>query len=88
MRVIVPADGSQPVFDIGAGLGLRQRAEMIGGEHALSELFEVLAAEHGAELRLAEQDGLHAGASVDGDVRQHPQLFQRAERQILHLVDH
>ena len=61
---------------------------MIRGENALTKLFEIGICQRGAELRLTEQDGLHRGATVDRDVGQHAQLFERRHRQVLHLVHH
>ena len=36
---------------------------------------------------LPEKKALQAGCRSDGDVGQHPQLFERLERQVLRLID-
>ena len=36
----MPADGAQPVFDVGARFLVRERAQVIGREHTLAELVE------------------------------------------------
>ena len=76
------------MLDIGARLGLGERPQMIRREHALAELLQIRVGQRGAELRLAEQDGLHRGAAIDRDVGQHPQFLERRHRQVLHLVHH
>ena len=60
---------------------------MKGCEYALAKLFGVPASEDGPELRLTQKDGLHGCFTVDRDVGQHAEFFQRPERQVLHLID-
>ncbi len=79
MRVVRPADCVQAVLDIGPCLFLAQRPEMVGCQHTLAKLIEARAREHPAELRLAQQNGLHGGVAVDRDVRQHAQFLERGQ---------
>ena len=87
LRIAFPLGAAQPVLDIGSGLAFAQRSQMIGRGHPLPQLFEPRAAEHGAELRLPEQEALQRHRLVDDDVGEHPELFERFEGQVLRLVD-
>jgi hypothetical protein len=88
-RMTVPADLPQAVEDIGLDLALLHRLEMVRGDHALAELLELVARlQRDAELRLAEQQGLQQRMAAELEVRQHPQLLERRDGEILRFVHH
>jgi hypothetical protein len=60
---------------------------VVAGDHALAQLLHAGAVQGGAELRLAEQEGLQQRLVVGLEVRQHAQFFHRARRQVLGFVD-
>jgi hypothetical protein len=78
----------QAVRDVGAGLGIRQRPEVVARDHALGQLFQLGLGQHGAQLGLADQDDLQQLALAGLQVGQQAQLFQHLGRQVLRLVDH
>src|SRR5260221_13353515 len=86
-RIIGPADGAQPMLDITSGLGLIERAEMVGGDDTLTQLVELLARQRLAKLRLTEEEALQRGAAGDLQVRQHGQFLESGDRQGLTVVD-
>ena len=82
-----PADMLEAVLDIGAGLRLVERPEMIGRDHALAKLLHRRALHHGPKLGLADQKALQQRLIAELEVGEHPQLFDRSRREILSLVD-
>ena len=70
----------------GDGLGLHL-LEMEIGRHPLRQLAHPGMLDHGAQLRLADQDQLHQHVLVGIDVGQHPQLLEPLHRQVLRLVE-
>ena len=87
-RILVPADARQAVHDIGFDLARLHRFEMMRGDHALAQLFEfVRVREQLLEFGLAQQQRLQQRMRPELEVRQHPQFFERADRQVLRFVD-
>jgi hypothetical protein len=60
---------------------------MVGGDDALAQLVELGTCQRAAELRLSEQKALQRGAAADLQVRQHAQLLERGNREVLAFVD-
>ena len=61
---------------------------MMRGDHPLAQLFELgMLEQRLAELGLAEQQGLQQRMRTELEVRQHAQLFERADRQVLRFID-
>ena len=81
------AGALEPVLDVALGLVGVQRADVAGGRHALAELLHLGALQDLAELGLADQEALQQRLVAELEVRQHAQLFHRARRQVLRLVD-
>jgi len=84
---VAQARHGQPVAHVVRGLLLRQRLEVVTGDHALRELLHVGPRQHGAQLGLPDQDDLQQLALVGLEVGQQAQLLQHAGRQVLRLVD-
>src|SRR5260221_13606781 len=87
LRVGVPADHAQAVFDVVPRLRLVERTEVVGGDDPLAQLVEFPACQRLAELRLAEQEALQRGAAADLQVGEHAQLLERGNREVLAFVD-
>ena len=86
--MLVPADMAQAMLDIGFDLARLHRFEMVCGDDALAELLELVRMRKQLlELGLAEQQRLQQRVRTELEVRQHPQFFERADRQVLRLVD-
>ena len=75
------------MIHIRGGLGARQRGEVIAAGNALSELAQLDAREHFAQLGLADQDDLQQLLRRRLQVREQPHLLQRFGREVLRLVD-
>ena len=87
-RIAVPAHVVEPVHDIGFDLARLHRFEMMRRDHALAKLFELVRMrEQLLELGLAEQQRLQQRVRAELEVGQHAQLFERADREVLSLVD-
>ena len=86
-RIAFPADVREPVLDVGFRLGLVHRPEVIGRDDALAQLLHLRSLHHAAQLGLADQEALQQRLVAELEVRQHPQLLDRARRQVLRLVD-
>ena len=61
---------------------------MIADRDPLSELLELRRRELVAQVRLADEHDLQQLRLLGLEVRQHAQLFERPEAQVLRLVDH
>ena len=77
----------QPVRDVLAGLGRRQRLEVKARDHPLRQLLEFRTRQHRAQFGLADQDDLQQLALAGLQVRQQAQLLEHVGRQVLRLVD-
>ena len=78
--MLVPADMAQAMLDIGFDLARLHRFEMVCGDDALAELLELVRMRQQLlELGLAEQQRLQQRVRTELEVRQHPQLFERAD---------
>ncbi len=74
--------------DIGLDLLGLHRIEVVRRDHALAQLFERRRMKQGlAEFRLAEQENLEQRMAAELEIRQHAQLFERRDREVLPLVD-
>src|SRR6185437_12393911 len=65
--IAVPADLLQPMFQIVAAFGDAERSKVIGGNDALAQLFEIVAGDNTAELRLSNKKALKWGCIADLD---------------------
>src|SRR5262249_12841002 len=86
-RIVAPSDRSKSVVDIGAGLALRERSEVVRRNDALPQLLQLRPADDDAKLRLAKEETLEKRLVPRGEVGKHAQLFEGTDRQILGLVD-
>ena len=87
-RVARPAHLAEAVEDIGFDFLGFHRIEMMRRDHALAQLFQRRRMKQRlAELGLAEQEYLQKRMAAKLEVRQHPQFFERRDREILPLVD-
>ena len=60
----------------------------MGGNHPLAQLVKLRVFEQRlAELRLAQQQGLEQRMRAELEVREHAQLLERADRQVLRFID-
>ena len=80
--------GGHAVRDVLAGLGAVEAAEMPAHGDALVELLEVRARQQVAQLGLSDEHDLQQLRGLGLEVRQHPQLLERAAVERLRLVDH
>ena len=76
----------QPVLDVALGLVGIQRPDVAGRGDPLPELLHLRTLQDLAELRLAHQKALQQGLVSELEIRQHAQLFDRLESQVLRLV--
>ena len=79
---------AQPVIDVIRRLVRVERLQVIAHRDALPELLEFDRRQLVAQVRLADEHDLHQLRLLGLEIREHPQLFERAETEILRLVDH
>ena len=77
----------QAVGDVLLGLLRAQRIEVKTRNHPLGQLLQRGAGDHGAQLRLADEDDLQQLALAGFQVGQEAQLLQHIGRQVLRLVN-
>ncbi len=77
----------QPVLDVLRALGVGQRVQMKTRDHALGQLLELGAGQHGAQFGLADQHDLQQLALAGFQVGQQAQLLQHVGFEVLRLVD-
>ena len=87
MRVIAPAHMPQPVLDIGPRFFDIERPQVIRRNYPLLELAHFGALQDAAKLGLPHQKALYKRTRAHLKVRQHAQLFNRALREVLRLVN-
>ena len=86
--IAVPADMLQPMDEVRLDFAFLHRLEMMGGDHALAQLFQACMTLQGfAELRLAQQEGLQQRMVAQLEIGQHPQFFECTDLEVLGLVD-
>jgi len=85
--VVGPADVGEAVLDVAARLLGVERAEVVGGDHALAQLLHLGALHDVAELRLPDQEALQQRMVLELEVGQHAQLLDRRRGEVLRLVD-
>ncbi len=86
--VVLPANLLEAAFHIAAAFVGSEGAEVIVGDHALTQLLQVRVFQHLPELGLPQQKGLQQGLATHLQIGQHAQLFERARGQVLRLIDH
>ena len=86
--IALPAHQFHAMFYIALGLVCRERFEVAGRDHALTDLFHFGPGKFFTELGLAEQETLHKRAIVHLKIGQHSELFNRFERHVLDFVDY
>ena len=77
----------QPMVDVVGGLVGVERRQVIADRDPLPQLLELRRRELVAQVRLADQHDLQQLRFLGLEVREHAQLFERAEAQVLRLVD-
>ena len=88
-RVAGPANAFQAVLDIGLDFGCLHRIKVMRRDHPLAQLFKLgVILDHAAKLWLTQQQRLQQRMRPQLKIGQHPQLFQRLDRQVLRFVDH
>ncbi len=87
VRVVLPADLVQAVFDVPAGLFPVHRPQVVGRNHALAKLFQAAREQHVAQFGLTNQEALQQSLVAELEVREHAQLFDGVAAEVLGLVD-
>src|SRR5436190_4785482 len=77
----------EAMLDIRLGLGPIQRTQMVGSNHALSQLLHLRTLHHLPQLGLSDQKALQQCLIAKLEIRQHPQFFDRFWREVLRFVD-
>ena len=78
---------AQPMVDVVAGFVRVERRQVIADRDPLPELLQLRRRELVAQVRLADQDDLQQLRLLGLEVREHPQLLERAEAEVLRFVD-
>src|SRR5690606_12036695 len=88
LRVALPTHPLEPVDDVRLDLGALHRLQVMRRDHALAELLERgMPLQRRAKFRLAEQQRLQQRMVAELEVRQHPQLFECLDREVLRFID-
>ena len=86
-RPPVPSDNPKAMFEIGKHFVRTHAIEVVRGDDALAQLLQLRRGQPLAKFGLPEQQDLEQRAAARLEVRQHPQLFEGRNRQVLGLVD-
>ena len=78
---------AQPVIDVIRRLVRVERLQVIAHRNALPELLEFDRRQLVAQVRLTDEHDLHQLRLLGLEIREHPQLFERGEAQVLRFVD-
>ena len=87
LRIALPSHMMETVLDIGLGLRLVQRTQMIGRGHPLPKLLHLRALHYRAQLGLAYEEALQKRLVAELEIGKHAQFFDRAGREVLRFVD-
>ncbi len=75
------------MLDVLAGLGARERFQVVTRGDSLGELTEIDPREHGAQLGLSDQEDLQQLVIVRLQVREQTDLLQHLAAQVLRFID-